>query len=59
MTPKERENAGRERFNKARGRRKKILTPEEKEAKRQKLNAYYRERYAKKRSEKELTHAEA
>ncbi len=43
----------------ARGRQKKILTPEEKEAKRQKLNAYQRERSARKRQQKELAHSEA
>lgn len=55
MTGEERLKVGRETTAKARGRRKKVLTPEEKEAKRQKLNAYHRERYARKQREK---HAE-
>lgn len=54
MTAGERGKAGRERIAKSRGRRKKILTPEEKEAKRQKLNAYFRERYAKQRQARGL-----
>jgi hypothetical protein len=54
MTPEDREKAGRERFAKLRGRRKKVLTPEEKEAKRQKLNAYQRERAARERLKQSL-----
>lgn len=54
MTPEDRERASRELFGKLRGRRKKVLTPEVKEAKRQKLNAYQRERAARKRLKQSL-----
>jgi hypothetical protein len=54
MTPEDRERASRELFGKLKSRRKKVLTPEEKEAKRQKLNAYQRERAARKRLKQSL-----